>query len=469
MHIQCTSALRIAILAAFASLPAAAQVGGFGGIGGFGGMASGVGFGGTRPDVPSVRPWVTVSGSASKELDIPGADKLLYGTSMAAGISGSRGWARTAVVANYAVGGMLSNPYSELNGASGLSHVGGVQVLHQASQKMSVFIGGFAGSSNGGYGVAGGFGGISFLAPASISPTANPSQGQVNSSNINLGFQNFANNGIVDNEIFNTRVTFTALNGGVSYTPDGRNMFAFSVGASRVRRALDYLAGMDNLGAGVSYSRMLSPKLSTGASYSFGQFSYPSYYGGNRIQSLGWNLGYRINPSTSLSVFLGGYQYQLDAIGSITLPPQLAAILGQSQVQQVFNVRRRGASGGASLTRILRVGAASVAYNRGATPGNGLLFATQQETVSLSYSVGTSRSSLGAVGYYSRGKSISSISGSTENRAILGFFSTRLFGGLHFTSTAGQRWVEAATLQHQRSVHATAGIAYSPGGFPLWF
>lgn len=469
MQIQRSNSMRVAILAALASLPVAAQVGGFGGIGGFGGMASGTGFGEVRPDVPSVRPWVTVSGSATRDLDVPGSDRFLYGSSMAGGVSGSRSWAKTAVVASYAAGGFLTNPYRNSNGANGVSHGGGVQVLHQVSQKMSVAIGGFAGSSNGGFGVGGGLGGISFLAPAAISPTANPSQGQVNSSNINLGFQNFANNGIVDNEIFNTRVNFTALNASVSYTPDGRNMFAFNVGASRVRRSLEYLSGMDNLGAGVSYSRMLSPKLSTGAAFGFGQFSYPGYYGGNRIQNLGWNLGYRLNPSTSLSVFFGGFQYQVNGIGTINLPPPLAAILGQSQLQQVIDIRRRGASAGAALSRSLRVGAASVSYNRGANPGNGLLFATQQETVTLSYSVGTSRASFGTVGFYSRGKSLSSISGSIENRSLLGFFATRLIGGLHFTSTAGQRWVEAGTLRNQRSFHASAGLAFSPGSFPLWF
>lgn len=446
-----------------------AQVGGFGGIGGFGGMASGVGFGEVRPDVPSVRPWVTVSGSATKELDVPGADKLLYGSSIAGGVAASKSWARTAVVASYTAAGFLTNPYGNYIGASGVSQVAGVQVIHQVSQKMSVAIRGFGGSSNGGYGIGGGFGGISLLAPAAISPTASPSQGQAGSSNTNLGFQNFANNGIVDNEIFNTRVNFTAVNGGVSYTPDGRNLFSFNAGASRVRRALNYMAGMDSFGAGVSYSRMLTPQLSTGAGYYFGQFSYPGYYGGNRIHNASWNLGYRINPSTSFAVFLGGFQYQVNGIGTVTLPAQMAAILGQSQLQQVVNIQRRGASGGASISRNLRVGAASFAYTRGASPGNGLLFATQQETFSLSYSVGTPRFSVGTVGYYSRGKSLSSISGKIDNRAIIGFFSTRLLRGLHFTATAGQRWVEAATLSRQRSLHASVGLGFSPGAFPMWF
>lgn len=438
-------------------------------MGGFGGMASGTGFGDVRPDVPSVRPWITVSGSAAKELDLPGARKVNYGSSIAGGVIAGRAWERTAVSANYTVGGYLTNPYRAFDIGSGISHVGGVQVIHQATQKISVAIRGFAGSSNGGFGIGGGFGGISFLAPAVISPTISPSQGQAGSSNTNLGFQNFANNGIVDNELFNTRVNFTGVNGGVSYTPDGRNMFAFNVGASRVRRALEYLVGMDNYGAGVSYGRMLTPRLSTGAGYNFGQFSYPGYYGGNRIHNLGWNLGFQINPSTSFAMHLGGFQYQVDTIGAVTLPPQMAAILGQSQLQQVINVRRRGASGGASLTRTLRVGAAGVAYVRGATPGNGLLFAAQQETISASYTVGTGRYSFGSVGTLSRGKSLSGLTGFTDNRAVIAFFSSRIVGALNFTSTAGQRWVEAGVLGQRRSFHATVGLGFSPGSFPMWF
>lgn len=469
MQILSRNAVWAGLWLALCVSPAAAQVGGFGGIGGFGGMAAGVGFGDVRPDVPSARPWVMVSGNGSKELDVPGYDRFEYGASIAGGISGGRTWERTAVSASYAAGGFLFNPYSGLGGGSGISQVMGVQAIHQASQKVSLVVSAFGGSSNGGYGVGGGLGGISFLSPALISPMRSPSPGQVNSSNVNQGFQNFANNGIVDNEIFDTRVNFTGVNGGVSYTPDGRNQFSFSVGASMVRRSLEYLAGMNNFGAGVSYGRRLGQNLNTGVGYNFGQFSYPGYYGGNRIHSLGWNLGYNINPNTSFAVFVGGFQYQVNGVGTITLPPQLAAILGQSQVQQVIDVTRRGASGGVALSRSLRVGSAGVSYTRGANPGNGLLFATQQETVSANYGAGTNRISFGTTVYYSRGKSLSSISGKTENRAVIGFFSTRLIGAMHFTASAGQRWIEAGQLGNRRSVHATAGLAFSPGSFPLWF
>ena len=410
-----------------------------------------------------------VNGNASKQLNSPTPTKTNYGSSIAGGVVGSRSWARTAVVGNYSAGGFLVNPFSHLGRSSGLSQVAGLQVVHQVSRGLSVAVRGFGGSSNGGYGIGAGLGSISFLAPGAISPVANPSQGQVSSSNINLGFEDFSTNGLVDDEIFDTRVNFAGVNGGVSYTPDGRNMFSFDVGASRVRRALMDLVGMDNFGAGVSYGRMLSPSLNTGVSYRFGQFSFPGYYGGNQIHNVGWNLGYRINPATSVSLSVGAFQYQVDRIGSITLPPDLAAILGQSQLQQVVDIRRRGFSGGASIGRRLRVGSASVAYFRGATPGNGLFFATQRETFSANYAVGASRISMGTSAFYSRGRSLSTVAGTSQNKGVVGFFATRIVGALSFTSSAGHRWVEAGTLGQRRTFHATAGIGFSPGTFPMWF
>jgi hypothetical protein len=438
-------------------------------MGGFGGVASGVGFGEVRPDVPSIRPWVTVNGNASKELNSPIHQKVNYGVSIAGGLTGSRSWARTALVGSYTAGGFLINPYTHFGRSSGISQVVGMQVIHQVSRGLSVAVRGFGGSSNGGYGVGAGLGGISFLAPGAISPVANPSQGQVSSGNTDLGFEDFSTNGLVDDELFDTRVNFGGVNGGVSYTPDGRNMFSFNAGASLVRRSLEYLVGMNSVGAGASYGRMLTPGLSTGASYRFGQFSFPGYYGGNQVHNVAWNLGYRINPATRFTVSIGGFQYQVNRIGSIALPRELAAILGQSQIQQVVDVRRRGFSGGASISRSLRVGGASLSYFRGANPGNGLFFASQRELVSANYSVGTGRFSFGTSTFFSRSRSLASVSGSAQNKGVVSFFSARIIGALSFTSSAGHRWIEAGALGQRRTFHATAGIGFSPGTFPMWF
>jgi hypothetical protein len=351
-----------------------------------------------------------------------------------------------------------------------MSHVFGLQVMHQVTQRVAASFSSFGGSSNGGYGsVGGGLGGFGGLGPVGTSATVNPSQGQINSSNIDLGFQNLADNGLVDDELFFSRVKFVGVNAGVSYTADQRNVFSFSAGASRVRRALNYLAGLNSMGTGASYTRVLTEQLSTGASYRFGTFEYPGYYGGNQVHSANWHLGYRINPRTSFGMRAGGFLYRVNNIGTVALPPELAAILGTSTIQQINDSSYRGVSGGVSISRSFRVGSASVNYNRGANPGYGLLFPTLRETVSLHYGLGGNRYSLGASGNYSRGNSISSIEGSTSNKAVAAFASYRLLGSLHFTGSASQYWMDASSMSKRRGFSARVGIAFSPGSYPLWF
>ncbi len=470
MYIRRKHAGLAAVLMLLVAIPTAAQVGGYGGMGGFGGLISGAGFGAASPDVPSVRPWLSVNGNVIRYYDgIGSPPRNSYGSSIGGGVSVSKAWARTSLVGSYTAGGFLVNPYKRYGTSSGISQVVGLQVMRQVSQRLAVSVSGFGGSSNGGYGVGAGLGGIGNFAPVGISPTVNPSQGQTNSSNIDLGFQNFGDNGLVDNELFDTRVNFVGVNAGGSYTPDQRNIFSFSGGASQVRRSLSYLVGLNSLGGGAGYTRVLTQSLTMGASYRFGSFEYPGYYGGNQVHSAGLSVGYRINPKTSFSVHAGGYIYRVNNVGTIVLPPEMAAILGQSTVQQVNDTRFTGMSAGASLTRSLRVGAAGLTYNRGARPGNGLIFPTEQETVALNYSVGKSRYSLGTAGYFSRGKSISNIAGTTQTKTLLGFFSLRVFGSLHFSSSVSHRWVDAGLFPSRRLLSANAGLAFSPGAFPMWF
>jgi hypothetical protein len=470
MRDSCKQAGFVAGLILLVTIPAAAQVGGYGGMGGFGGIASGHGLGGARPDVPSVRPWLSVSGGASRFYDDTRDDKTRYGAGISGGVSVGKAWARTSLSGSYMTGGSLVTPYKYYGAGTGMSHVFGLQVMHQVTQRLAASVSTFGGSSNGGYGsVGGGLGGFGGMGPVGTSITASPSQGQINSSNIDLGFQNLTDNGLVDDELFYSRVNFAGVNAGVSYTADQRNVFSFRVGASRVRRALNYLAGLNTLGAGASYTRVLTEKLSTGASYSVGTFEYPGYYGGNQVHSVGWNIGYRINPKTSFSMHAGGFLYRVNNIGTVTLPPELAAILGTPAIQQINNYSYRGVSGGVSISRSFRVGSAGASYSRGANPGYGLLFPTLRESVSVSYGLGGNRYSVGTSGHYSRGNSISAIAGKTSSKAVAAFASYRLLGSLHVTGSASQYWLGASPISNRRIVSANVGIAFSPGSYPLWF
>jgi hypothetical protein len=468
MHIPGKRAALMALVLLLFSVPVLAQ-GGYGGLGGFGGILSGAGLGPVRPDIPSIRPWLGINGHAARSTFESETTPLTYGSSISGGLSVYRGWERTRLSGSYSFVAPLINPYRKSFGGSGVSHVGGIQLTHQFSQKVTFSLSGMAGSANGGYGYGGGVGGFAGVGPVGVSGASTSSQGQSSASSTIIGIQNMADNGLVDNELFGTRVTFLGVNAGLSYSADQRNVFSLTAGASRVRRALDYLAGSNSYGGGGGYTRILTSRLNTGVHYGFNQFEYPGYYGGNQIHSLNWSLGYSVSPSVSLGISAGGYNYRVNNIGTVALPPAMAALLGTSTVQQVNNVSYFGASGGLILTKTFHIGSGSLSYHRGARPGNGMLFATQQETVSAGYSAGWSRVSAGTSALYSRGKSISTLSGEVQNKAVIAYGSVRLLGSLHATGSASHHWMNAGISPQRRSLAASVGIAFSPGNYPLWF
>jgi|GEM_PF-1638524 len=451
-----------------ASTPVLAQ-GGFGGMGGFGGILSGAGVGPVRPDVPSVRPWLSINGHAASSTYEDQTTPVRYGSSLAGGVSIGRAWEKTRLVGFYTFVTPLVNTYRYTRGGMGMNHVGGLQWAHQFTQKLSVSLNLMGGSSNGGYGYGGGVGGFAGVAPIGVSGSGISSPAQTTAGASATGIQNLADNGLVDNELYNTRVNFAGIYTGLTYSADQRNVFSLTAGASRVRRSLDYLVGSNSAGFGGGYTRILTVRASTGVHYGFNQFEYPGYYGGNQIHSLRWSLGYTISPTVSLGVSAGGYMYRVNNIGTVTLPGQMAALLGVSTVQQVNDAKFYGTTMGAVLSKSFRVGSGSISYNRGARPGSGFLFATQQESFAAAYSLGWSRASLGTSAVYSRGRSISSVRGEVQNKAVIAYGSIRLLGSLHATGSASHHWINAGLGPEYRTLAASVGIAFGPGSYPLWF
>lgn len=468
MHKQVKRAAVTAAAILFGPVVLLAQSG-FGGLGGFGGGFSGMAAGSVPPDVPSVRPWLGINGHATKTTYQDEDTRLRYGSTVAGGLNVSRGWQRTGLAGSYTFIAPLANNFNRSYLGRGSSHVGGIQVVHQFSQRLTWNLSGMGGSSNGGYGFGGGIGGFAGLGPSGMMGGMNSPIGMASASSQIVSAQNMADNGLVDNELFSARVNFAGVNTGLSYAVDQRNQFSINAGANRVRRDLDYLVGVNSVGFGGGYSRLINDRVTTGVQYALNLFEYPGYYGGNQIHSVGWNLRYTITPTVHFNMNVGGYLYRVNNISTVRLPQEMADLLGTATVQTVNDISNRGFMGGATLGKTFRVGSAQLSYFRGARPGYGLLFATQQESVNAGYSVGISRVSLGVSANYSRGKSISSVAGSTQNKALMGTASVRLFGGLHATGSASRHWIKVGTGSNFTSIAATLGIAFSPGSYPLWF
>lgn len=447
------------LLLAAAALPAAAQ---YGGMGGFGGIGSGMGMGGSAAggtvSSPRLefRPWLSANGTYSEAMQSVNSTNLpardYYGYGGAAGMSGGRAWTRTALA------GFYTGSYQRYNGRvlrAGLSQVGGLTVQHHVSERVTLFGTQFAGTSNGGYGygagagVMGGWGMVGGGALADLAPGG-------------VGFSDLGSNGLVDSEAFGTRVNFTGTSGGISIRQSLRWAYTLMGSGSVVRRAGAGLSGLNSYSTAGQVSYFLSQETRVGAYYSYGRFSYPKLFGGNEIQQTGVHFSHRITTQTTLSLMAGGYQFRTEKIGQVAMDPSIAGLLGQGSVLEIQNLKRYGWLGTASLARAWRNWSSALSYNHGANPGNGVILASERDTVVGSLSSGIGRASVGAFGGYYRYSGLIQGRAKTESISMGGSFGIRVFSDIHLGLNAGYSRFETGALAQQWRRFASVHLTWSP-------
>jgi len=430
------------------------------GVGGAGGGVPGGGDPGQMdPSRFAFRPWISANGTYSQVLgtdQVPaGARRNFYGYGGAAGLSGGKSWERTSVglfyTANY-------QRYSGSSFAEGMSQVGGISVSHRMSDSVSVFATQMAGSSLGGFGYgapAGVFGGWGLAGTGLLSDAglfAAP-----------LG--DLAGNGLVDNELFNTRVNFYGTSGGLSYQPNLRWAFSGGGQAGYVRRKGRGLRDLNSAGAFGNASYRISRQTTVGAVYGFSTFSYPKLFGGNRAHFAGLTLSHELSPQTRLTLRFGGYRMDTTFLGSVAVDPEIAALLGVSTQIEVQKRQFYGWQGTATLSRSWRAWGASVGYTHGLNPGNGVILASRRDSVYGSAGRTIGRVSLGLYGGYYRWSGLlqrselksGNFGASTGLRLVKDLY-LGLNGGYSFFDTTAQprRWQRFASVHLTWSPSAAA-------------
>lgn len=446
-----------ALLLLAASQCAQAQ---YGGMGGLGGVGSGMG---TMSDTPtsqspriSFRPWISANGTYSETLthSAPGVPPQAdtYGYGGAAGISGGRAFTRTTVAGFYTAS---YQHYNQSLFTRGLNQVGGITVQHKASERISLFASEFAGSSNGGYGygaAAGTFGGWGTVGSSIF---ADLGAGGV-------GFSDPASNGLVDNELFSTRVHYTGTSGGISYQPSLRWNFTAMGSGSFVRRKGTGLSDLNSYSAGGQAGYRLSQHSQVGAFYQYGEFSYPSLFGGNRVHQVGLMSRHMLGRLASLNLMAGAYRYNSTFLGTVAMDPALAGLLGQGTSLSVQQVSRMGWTGSAALSRSWHTWSAGVSYSHGITPGNGVILVSQRDAVTGSASTSVKKVSLGAFGGFHRLSGILQSGASTRSVSLGGNVGVRIVGDLYMGASAGYSRYETNTTKAQWRRFVAVHLTWSP-------
>lgn len=408
------------------------------------------------------RPWLSANGSYSQILGQdrlpPGARTNFYGYGGAAGISGVKAWEKTSIglfyTANY-------QKYNHTYGIRGLSQVAGFTVRHRATDHVGLFASQMAGSSLGGFGYgapAGIFGGWG-LTGVSLMPAA---------GSVAAPVEDFAANGLVDNELFSSRVNFYSTTAGATYQPTMRWAFQGAFQAGYVRRKGRGLRDLNSIGAFGSASYRISQRTVAGLNYGYSTFSYPNLFGDNQAQFASIGVSHQLSPQTEISLQLGGYRMDTKSLGRAPVDPEIAALLGVPAQLEVQERQYYGWMGTARLSRSWREWGTSVAYSHGVNPGNGVILASRRDTVFGSAGRSFGRVSFGAFGGYYRWSGLLQRS-RLESGSVGVSTGFRVVGDLFLGFNGGYSYFETPSTPRQWRRYAAAHLTWSPNAAAFRF
>jgi len=433
------------------------------GIGGLAGaIFGGADSGNVDPGRFAFRPWLSANGSYSQILGQdrlpPGTRRDFYGYGGAAGISGVKAWEKTSIglfyTANY-------QKYNQSQSIRGMSQVAGVTVQHRATDHVGLFASQMAGSSLGGFGYgapAGIFGGWG-LAGVSLMPAAGL---------LGTPVDDFAANGLVDNELFSTRVNFYSTSAGATYQPTMRWAFQGALQAGYVRRKGRGLSDLNSIGALGGASYRISQRTVVGLNYGYSTFSYPKLFGDNRAQFASLGLSHQLSPQTQISLRFGGYRMDTKFLGQAPVDPEIAALLGVPAQLEVQERQYYGWMGAATLNRSWREWGTSIGYAHGANPGNGVILASKRDAVFGSAGRSFGRVSFGVFGGYYRWSGLLQRS-RLESGSLGASTGLRVVGDLYLGFNGGYSYFETPSTSRQWRRYAAAHLTWSPNAAAFRF
>jgi hypothetical protein len=186
-------------------------------------------------------------------------------------------------------------------------------------------------------------------------------------------------------EPFDNRMRFFDSIATISYQKSSRVVLSASAQGSIIRRELARLVGTNTVGASADASYRLSRRATIGIGYRYDQFSFTTF-GGAGIHSLNLDYSWRMTKSVDVAI-QGGMAY--GSVLSLAIVPvdlRVAQILGISSGLQVSNQILHVPIVGTRITKSWRRASADIAYQRGVSPGNGLVLTSMMESLTVGFS-----------------------------------------------------------------------------------
>lgn len=421
------------------------------------------------------QPWLSVNGIYDTSLDLPAGTQsyLARAVNLGGGLSAVKSFRRTSLIFSYAGSGSdyIGRSSGSREGWKS-SNVGTLAVSSQVTERLTLDFSELGGAGNGGFGAASAglsSGGLGVLGSVGLS-SGSLFGGSGGLGGVSTGLDP-SQNGLVDADYSLRMAYFSGTSAGVGILLSQRTMLNIGGTASFIRREGNSYSDSNMVGANVMLSTRLSRRFATFIGYSFNHIDYTASIGKVSMQGGFAGLQYTLSPHDQVSVSITDSYLDSKLATTVTLPPDVAALLGVSSTTTVSANSRSYAGGRLMYAHAFQRGGFDLSCMSSVAPGNDLILLARTEgcSVTLSRSL-TDRFSVSGLGGLRRLNGLSQ-SGSRYDVLSGGLvFSYRIFRGLALTAGSTYRYSQIQpSAQSLKSVSANAGLYWSPAEGPHLF
>jgi len=190
------------------------------------------------------------------------------------------------------------------------------------------------------------------------------------------------------NEPLNSEVKFVDSMATIVYQKSNRLSFSASLDESLIRQQYLSLVGTDSASVRGDVNYQLTPRTTVGLDYTFNHYGYTTF-GSAAIQIVSLDYSWRMTRTVDVAGQLGTAYGSVQSLSSVPIDPELAPILGTSMGLQVTNRIIKAPSYNVRVIKHWYHASADLDYQKGVSPGNGLVLTSTTETImgGFSYTV----------------------------------------------------------------------------------
>ena len=184
-------------------------------------------------------------------------------------------------------------------------------------------------------------------------------------------------------EAFDGRVISLFNEGNITWQVNARLSFNLSGGGFMTRRASTSLYGDTGYQSGADVAYRITRRVTVGTYYAYTHFDFIGIYGGTDIQTVGIAYSTAFNPRTQLITRIGGSRLETTGLQSVQLDPVLQVLFGTPASVQAIYLKNYAPDFNLQLRHKKADVSVSLAYERGVTPGNGVILTSIRQTANV--------------------------------------------------------------------------------------